>query len=141
MSNWGLKVALPGYDVHTATPEQCAIHSSYPSPKVKIDATPRHYGTIRITFNNNPPSGTTTTLYTVAHGYNYTPMALAAGTFSDFMSEMDGTLPLEPTATLEIFIETDDTNMYLKMYYESGFGSIIGNKLTVSYQIFAENGL
>jgi hypothetical protein len=68
-------------------------------------------------------------------------MALAAGTFSDFMSEMDGTLPLEPTATLEIFIETDDTNMYLKMYYESGWGSIIGNTLTVSYQIFAENGL
>lgn len=140
MSNWGMKVALPGYDVATATPEQCAIHSSYASPKVKIDADPRHYGTVRITFTGNPPNGATTTLYTVPHGYSYTPMALASGTFSDGFSALDGTLPLEPTATLECIIETDATNMYIKIYYESGWGSIIGNTLTVSYQIFAENG-
>lgn len=140
MSNWGMKVALPGYDVATATPEQCAIHSSYASPKVKIDATPRHYGTVRITFNSNPPNGATTTLYTLAHGYSYTPMALASGTYANFSGQYDGTLPFEPTATFQAFVETDETNMYIKVYYEAGWGSIIGDTLTVSYQIFAENG-
>ncbi len=141
MSNWGMKVALPGYDVATATPEQCAIHSGYPSPKVKIDAAPRHYGTVRITFTGNPPSGAETTLYTVAHGYDYTPMVLASGTYANFSGQYDGTLPFEPTATFEAIIETDEDNMYIKVYYESGFGSIIGDTLTVSYQIFAENGM
>lgn len=140
MANWGFKITLPGYDVSTATPEQCAIHSKYASPKVKIDATPRHYGTVKITFTKNPPSGATTTLYTVPHGYSYTPFALASGTFADFSSAYDGTLPLEPTATFNALIETDATNMYIKVYYESGWGSIVGNTLTVSYQIFAENG-
>ena len=42
-------------------------------------------------------------------------MALASGTFSDDVSALDGTLPLEPTATLECIIETDATNMYIKM--------------------------
>ena len=140
MSDWGMKVALPGYDVSTATPEQCAIHSGYASPKVKIDADPRHYGTVRITFNSNPPNGVDTTLYTIAHGYSYTPMALASGTYANFSGQYDGTLPFEPTATFQAFIETDATNMYIKIYYESGWGSIIGDTLTVSYQIIAENG-
>lgn len=141
MSSWGMKIALPGYDTADATPEQCAIHSAYASPKVKIDANPRHYGTVTITFTGNPTHAAETTLYTVAHGYDYTPMVLASGTFSDGFSALDGTLPLEPTATFEAFIEADDTNMYVKLYYESGWGSIIGATLTVSYQIFAENGL
>jgi hypothetical protein len=140
MANWGFKIALPGYDVATATPEQCAVHSKYASPKVKIDATPRHYGSVKITFSSNPPNDVTTTLYTVPHGYSYTPFALASGTFADGSSSYDGTLPLEPTATLNAIIETDATNMYIKIFYNTGWGSIIGNTLTVSYQIFAENG-
>lgn len=140
MSDYGLKVSLPGYDVNTATPEECAIHSAYASPKVKIDATPRHYGTVRITFNSDTPNNVDTAVYTVPHGYGYTPMVLAQGTFSDGVSALDGTLPLAPTATLEIYTAADATNMYIVVFRNIGWGSIIGNTLTVSYQIFAESG-
>lgn len=76
MADYGLIVTLPGYDVADATPEQCAIHTKYNSPK--IDATKDHFVNLRVFFANEPPDagvGSTqeTILYTTTHGYNYTP--------------------------------------------------------------------
>ena len=140
MSDWGLKASLPGYDVMTATPEQCAVHSSYSSLMAKSGQTPTHAGNVTVTFVNNPPSATDTTLYTIAHGYSYTPMVLCSGRFNDGLSELAGTLPLEPTATLSIFATADATNVYIKINRDAAWGSIIGNILLVSYYIFAQTG-
>lgn len=72
---YAIKVSLPGYDVTTATPEQCAIHSVFNSPK--IDATKENFLTFNIFFQTEPPhtAGTfvETILYKKEHGYNYTP--------------------------------------------------------------------
>ena len=72
MNDWGLKISLPGYDVKTATPEQCSVHSSYDSLKVKLDANNPQEGNILVTFKDNPPAGTYN-IYTIHHGYNYIP--------------------------------------------------------------------
>lgn len=72
-----LKIALPGFDVRKATPEQCAIHSDYSAPK--IDSALKHFININLDFINEPPaSGSpftslTTVLYQAPHEYNYVP--------------------------------------------------------------------
>jgi hypothetical protein len=74
---YGIKVALPGYDVTTATPEQCAVHSDYNCPK--IDATKNHFLTVPIFFIHEPPQDLTpnatteTILQVVPHEYKYIP--------------------------------------------------------------------
>lgn len=140
MGSYGMKISLPGYDVLTATPEQCAVHTGYNSPKVDLFASPAHFGTIRVTFANNPPNLATTTLYTIPHGLGYTPIVQGSGKFADFSSEYSGTMPMIPSGTIEMHLKSDATNVYLTIYYESAWGSIIGNTLTVTYYIFAEEG-
>lgn len=140
MANYGMKISLPGYDVMTATPEQCAVHTGYNTPKVDLFADPAHFGTVRVTFENDPPSGVETTLYTIPHGLSYTPIVQGSGKFSDGMSEYSGTMPMIPSGTIEMHLKSDDTNVYLTTYYDAGWGSIIGNTLTVTYYIFAEEG-
>lgn len=72
-----LKIALPGFDVAEASPEQCAIHSDYSAPK--IDSAKEHFVNINVDFINEPPgpgstdSTTTTILYQNPHEYTYTP--------------------------------------------------------------------
>ncbi len=64
-------VTLKGYNVETATPEQCSVHSDYPIPKMED----RNYKTIKYTFASNPGAGTLN-LVTITHGYNYIPMSI-----------------------------------------------------------------
>lgn len=73
MSNNGIKVSLPGFDVKTATPEQCAIHSGYNNLKVQSvsdDDSPVGYNPA-----SDPGYGTHNIL-TVEHGLPYTPGCL-----------------------------------------------------------------
>lgn len=71
------KVSLPGFDVKTASPEQCAVHSDYPAPK--IDSALKHFINIQLDFNNEPPNPgvagdtKTTILYQAPHDYTYVP--------------------------------------------------------------------
>lgn len=74
MANYGLIVTLAGYDVDSATPEQCALHSDYANPKIRTDASPAHFDYVNYTFSSNPAPGSRTNLVTVAHGYaTHTP--------------------------------------------------------------------
>lgn len=76
MADYGLIVTLPGYDVDNATPEQCAVHTKFNSPK--IDATKDHFVTFRVFFATEPPDasiGSTleTILHRLPHELKYTP--------------------------------------------------------------------
>ena len=153
MSNYGMKVALPGYDVATALPHQCSIHSSYPCPKIDSskggylpdgqsdihDA--KHGASITITFANNPPNDAETILFSINHNLGYIPMAIARGVFTDGSTfALEGTLPIEPTGTISFFTETTTTHFYIKMYYNVGWGSMSGQAVGISYQLFVEDG-
>lgn len=70
--DYGLKISLPGYDVKTATPEQCSIHSSYDSLKVKLDINNPQEGNILVTFQDTPAAGTYE-VCAIHHGYEYIP--------------------------------------------------------------------
>jgi hypothetical protein len=139
----GVKLSLPTYDVATVTPEQCIIHSDYVSPKIRCDANPLHYGEVELTFAHNPPSGATTVLWTLDHGYDYVPIALAAATYADPSGlNLQGTLPIRPDYAIEFYLDVNATQMRLKIYYDNtGWGTLVGGVLTLSYYIFAESGL
>lgn len=145
MSDYGMKVSLPGYDVRTATPEQCVMHSGYPSPKVKMDASPSHFGVIDVSFTSNIPAGTYL-LYSFAHGYSYRPAAIGVGVYSNLASgapssRMEGTLPLPRAGTLFTDILTTDTLVQIKVWQDSDDMWITnGTKLRVSFYVFAEEG-
>ena len=69
-------ITLPGYDVATATPEQCSIHSDYESIKLATDKSPEHFGTLNYTFTSEPSSGITN-IFSIDHGCSYIPMVMA----------------------------------------------------------------
>lgn len=146
MSDYGLKISLPGYDVSTATPEQCSVHSGYTSPKIDtsqgdaLDNTnPQHYGTVTVTFVNSPPSGTDTVLFTIPHNYGYIPSFLGNATFIDGAVESGGLMPLYVTgSTLWFYMKADASNVYVMTYYDNAYGSLSGTALYVSYMVFAE---
>lgn len=139
MSNIGVKVSLPGYDVSTATPEQCSIHSSYPPLKAKLGQTTPHIATLVVDFTGGIVQNVTHTLYTVPHGYGYIPFTLANIVLDDGVSQTVGTGYAGVGATLAINAYSDANNFYITIY--DNFNWITSNHtLSVSYFIFAENG-
>src|SRR5688572_9363732 len=104
------KLSLPGIDVETASPEECVIHSSYPNPKINKHANPSHRSLISVTFNKTYPSGDTT-IYTMAHGYSYTPMVWAV--IADRTDQ--GIFGFQPyvSGNLAVEVKTDNKNMYI----------------------------
>lgn len=156
MSSYGLKISLPGYDVNSALPHQCAVHTAYPCLKTKTGLDPGdetrppgfwHFGTVTFNFVNEPTAGADTIIYTLPHQYDYftddgyTPSAICrARYFSTSSGTFTGMLPIEPTGTLSIWVETTPQNMYIKVRRDAGWGTMIGDALTVNYMIFADNG-
>ncbi len=149
MSSYGFKISLPGYDVNTAEPHQCAVHSGYPCLKCWSTYRPAnyehpagiyHYGTVNIVFNNNPPHATDTEIFRIQHDMGYTPSCLVRGKFVYGGNTIQGTLPIAPTATLEFYVMTDEDYFRVYAYRETGWGSIIGNTLTFNYMIFGDVG-
>lgn len=63
-----LRVSLPGYNVETATPEQCAIHSGFDYPKIEESME----GYELVTAPNTIGTGTTI-LKTIIHNFGYIP--------------------------------------------------------------------
>lgn len=64
------KVSLPGYDVDTATPEQCAVHSGFDYPKIEEHLE----GYEAVTLPNSISAGTTD-IKVITHNYGYIPNA------------------------------------------------------------------
>lgn len=147
--NYGVKISLPGNDVTSADPEECAVTTQYPSPKIKVNASPAHFATVDYTFSGDPGAGNTT-ITTVAHGYSgYVPMAMVY--VKDFQSTPNPFYVLPATLVPDtgngvqaLRYYTDGTNLVI--YYRSennGFGDHVSFdtfRFIFKYYIFAEPG-
>lgn len=151
MANWGMKISLPGYDVKTAEPHQCAIHSGYPCLKTWTAYQPANftspagfylYGTIIVQFNNDTPSGVATEVFRIEHDLgDYTPACLVRGEYnSTTFGQLQGILPIEPTGTFKVYATTDKDYFRIWVRRDAGWGSIVGDNLKFAYMIFGNEG-
>lgn len=139
MSNFGLKISLPGHDVTTATPEQCSIHSSYPPPKAKLGQSSPHVAKLYVDFTATVTQAVTHTLYRIPHGYGYIPFTLSNIYFDNGINPVIGTGYAGVGANLAINAYCDATYYYVTIY-DDFFWTNSSSYLEVSYFIFAENG-
>lgn len=151
MSNWGMKISLPGYDVFDALPHQCSVHSAYPCLKFWSGYRDANftspagfylYGTINIVFSNNPPAGTPTEVFRIEHDLGaYTPACLVRGTHHSVSAgALQGTFPIEPTGTLKIYATTDQDYFKIMVRRDAGWGTMVGDTLSFSFMIFGSEG-
>lgn len=140
MSDYGYKVSLPGYDVKTATPEQCAVHSSYPPLKSKTNQSPAHFATLIVDFTGTVTQAVTHTLHTVTHNLGYIPFTTSSIVFDDGLGATAVGLGYAGVgSTLAINAYSDSTNFYITIYDDANWTSNSAS-LQVSFYIFAENG-
>lgn len=140
MNEYGLKVSLPGYDVKTATPEQCSIHSSYPPLKSKTNRSNPHFATLVVDFTATITQNLTQTLYAFPHGYGYIPFNFGSIVFTPNVGTnvvgigfagVGANLAIQAYCTATDFI----VDIYDNFNYTGSNAS-----LQVSYYVFAENG-
>jgi hypothetical protein len=140
MSDYGLKITLPGYDIATATPEQCAVHSSYPNFKSKTNQANPHFATVSVDFTAKVTQNTTLTLYSFVHGYTYRPFSLSNLTFDDGAgTSVTGIGSVGIGANLNIQAYCDATSFYITIFDNFSWTSSAAS-LIVSYYVFCEDG-
>lgn len=138
--NYGFKISLSGYDVKTATPEQCSVHSSYPPFKSKTNQQYPHFATLNVDFTARITQNVTQTLYQIPHGYNYIPFTISNIVFLDAFGGTQVGLGFAGVgATLAIDAYCDASNFYITIYDNFSWTSASAS-LQVSYYIFAEDG-
>lgn len=117
------RISLLGYDVYSATPEQCAIHSGFDYPKIEEDLE----GYEIITVPSSLPEGTTV-LKTVTHNYGYIPNALVYIDTNPYGS--GGTnfeiLPYLFFIPVIMWYDMEVTSTQLKMTFENQTGGVVG---------------
>lgn len=133
------KVSLPGYSVLTATPEQCAIHSSYPPLKSKVGQSPSHLATLNVTFTGTITQGVTHTVYSFNHGYTYIPLNLSNITLTISGVSVTGIGFTGTGSSLAVNAYCTATQFIITVY-DNAFWISAGDTLQVSYYVFAENG-
>lgn len=140
VSDFGVKISLPGYDVASATPEQCAVHSSYPPIKAKTGQTNPHIATVKVNFTATVTQGVTHTLYSIPHGYGYVPLTISNIFFDDGGPiQLSGLGYTGVGVTLDIRAYCDATNFYITLYDNNNWTNSSAT-LDVSYSIYAEDG-
>lgn len=133
------KVSLPGFDVRTATPEQCSVHSNYPPLKAKLGQSTPHVATLLVDFTGTVTQNVTHTLLTVPHNYGYIPFTISNIVFNDGSQDVLGLGFAGVGANLSINAYSDSSNFYVTIYDNFSWTSNNAS-LRVSYYIFAENG-
>lgn len=133
------KVSLPGYDVGSATPEKCSIHSGYPSLKAKTGQTSPHFATLSVDFSATVTQNVTHTVYSFNHGYGYVPFSLASIVFNTGTQYIVGIGFAGVGATLAINAYCTSSQFIVTIYDDFNWTSSNAT-LEVSYYVFAENG-
>lgn len=140
MSDLGFKVSLPGFDVKTATPEQCSVHSSYPPLKAKTNQPTPHVATLDVDFTAKITQNSTQTVFNFTHGYSYVPVSIASIIFRSH----DGTTVVglgSAGVGANLAISADCTSSVFRVtIYDNASWTGSAARLRVSYYVFAENG-
>jgi len=141
---FGVKIALPGFDARTATPEQCAVDSRFDTMKVKVDPVNPNFGNIIVKFQDNPVIGTYP-IYTINHNYGYIPLyyfffsvrdstantGIETGNF--FPGDALNFIYFQATATAtQIIFQLVVTNTSIE--------ALSGNTYAFRYYVFANDG-
>lgn len=143
MSDYGFKISLPGYDVKTATPEQCSIHSSYDSLKVKLDAKNPQEGNVLVSFQDTPSAGTYE-ICAIHHGYGYIP---AYYFFFDLRSSSNalgaevGNFFALSESDLVYFQAVPDEQNIIFNFVTDGSEAAAGEFFSFKFYVFANNGV
>lgn len=138
------KISLPNFNVKSATPEQCAVTSEFPPLKAKIGQSPDHIALLDIDFTGTIIQGSTQTIYSIPHGYNYTPLTLSNLIFSTnggpgIQQDIVGIGYAGVGANLGIQAYADASNFYVTIYDNFAWTNS-SSRLQVSYYIFSEDG-
>lgn len=143
----GVKISLPGFDVHTATPEQCVVHSKFDTFKISRRATPDHFGIIYITFNNNPSADVVTTLFSFNHGYQHRPSLMtfiSTGVYGNQSTSGHVHMDVFDRAWIEANVTDTQFKIDVQGHGTTDFtgADLSGypNTMIVRYYIFAEDG-
>jgi hypothetical protein len=143
-----IKVSTPGVDVNKAKTNQLLLSSQYPFAKLDTQKA-ISFQTIYLFFNNDPPepsagNTTTTTVYSFAHGYNYTPQvwglfyvvsgAPLTNFYQTYFQDYGIIAAQNPISMAYMYVTADATNVYVKVdkYYD---GSNPNNLASSSYKI------
>jgi len=140
MSDYGIKISLPGFDVKTATPEQCVLHSGFDTFKVKRAATPAHFGVVQLFFATEPTNGTTTNIFEMEHGYDYRPSCMVHMDDGTLVG-IDGKIELDAFAETYFLCYVTDTEF--KIDFVKGTTAppvMLGDTYTFRYYVFSEDG-
>lgn len=139
MSDYGMKISLDGYDVKTASPEQCAVHSGYACPKIKIGQSPAHFGVYSHTFASTPAVGETV-LTTINHGLGYKPMHMVLIKFNDGSADKAMPLPSQYGISLQIYAYCTASNLVIAINRAPDGSDPTGQTWVFKYYIFVEQG-
>lgn len=143
----GFKISLPGYNVETATPEQCSVDSAYDSFKIKLDPDNPQFGNIVVTFTDNPGVGTYP-IYTIHYGYDYIPayylffdvqdssQVLTEETGNFFaLDELDGSY-------FQAILDTDTQDINISFVVTAGASvDVTNNFFAFRFYVFANDGI
>lgn len=122
-------ITLPGFDVDTAEPEECSIHSGFDYPKIEE----QNEGYDIVTIPSSVAPGDTTVL-TKTHNYGYAPCWFV------FLDDIDNNLnvdfaklPFTEAMPVDWFfrVETTTTQMKVILHYDDLWG--VGNMTPTDY--------
>lgn len=141
--DYGIKISLPGHDVMSATPEQCAVHSSFPSLKSRLGNSVPHQITVNITFTGSMPNGELNTVWSMGHGYNRKVAFIAFINMTNPTTSGFGEANIG--ATLQALVDVTDTSIRVRvkdeLFDDPAFRYITsGSRMSVTIFIFAEDG-
>ena len=141
--DYGIKISLPGHDVMSATPEQCAVHSSFPSLKSRLGNSVPHQITVNITFTGSMPNGELNTVWSMEHGYNRKVAFIAFINMTN--PTVSGFGEANAGATLQALVDVTDTSIRVRvkdeLFDDPAFRHITsGSRMSATIFIFAEDG-
>jgi len=161
MPDYGIKISLPGYDVKNATPEQCALHSDYASPKIEQNSSVAtvnnsigtgtfsnsgwNFNTLDFTFTSDPGFGTYT-LVSIPYAKSYTPSGIVFVKDFQFSPNIFYQLPLSFVTSGFQSLYYRVTSSGITIYYDKTFDpfttyvNVNTFRFIFKYYVFVENG-
>lgn len=145
MSNFGIKISLPGDDVQETDLKKFILNTEYSQMKIKLGETPRHFEYVTYTHPSEPANNSTTTLVTIPHGYPYTPIAIVWMSFDNttwFSIESQFNLDLMSGSRHLYLTQTDLTNLYIRLQKDGSnppLPTLNGTTVYFKYMIFTDD--